>query len=238
MSKGQRIRLGSRSRRFRGFENRIAREHLAATTPPVRVRDPARTDEPADAVPAHVDRAEHTSVVLDVENIGVAVVQENPGFTFTPLLHEGEHLRQGGFSFRFAAEFGDDRTVHRGLPQLVIAERMFANRVFGLAVTVQEPRGEVVAEVADLDLGFAASVTNELLFGDKFAREGGNRRPDKFEELFGLCGNKGELATDELHHTPRKLPIVGKFCPLFSTHAYSTTRHHSLKHEAQVLTKF
>ena len=74
MSKGQRIRLGSRSRRFRGFENRIAREHLVAIAPPERVLDGERIDVPAVVVPVHVDRAKHSILVLDVEDVGVAVV--------------------------------------------------------------------------------------------------------------------------------------------------------------------
>ena len=124
---------------------------------------------PAVAVPVHVDRSEHTSAVLDVEDIGPAVVQENTVFAMLLLLHEGEHLRQGGFSFRFAAEFSDDRTVHRGLPQLVVAERLFADQVFGLAVAVQEPSLEVVAEVADLHRSITLGVDHEPLFGDELA---------------------------------------------------------------------
>ena len=170
-----------RSRRFRGFENRIAREHLAATIPPDRVLDGVRRDAPAVAKPEHVDRAKHTVLVLDVEDVPPAVVQQRTGFTILLFLHEGEHLRQGGFSFRFAAEFSDDRTAHRGLPQLVVAERLFADRVFGFAGAREEPFGEIVAKVTDLDLGFVASVTNELLFGDELA--GGCVDHDRRDEL-------------------------------------------------------
>ena len=191
MSKGQRIRLGSRSRRFRGFENRIAREHLAAIAPPDRVLDGVRKDVPAVAVPAHVDRAKHSILVLDVEDVGVAVVQENTVFTLALLFHEGKHLGERRFRLLRTAEFSDDGTIHRGLPQLVVAECLFRNRIFGFAGDREEPFGEVVAEVADLDLGFAASVTNELLFGDEVA--GGCRDHDRRDELedrgcgFRLC---------------------------------------------------
>ena len=154
---------------------------MAANTPPVRALDGVRKDAPAVAAPEHADRAKHTSEVIDVEDVGVAVVQENTVFTVLLLLHEGEHLRQGGFSFRFATELSDDWTVHRGLPQLVVTERSLANRVFGFTLARHEPSGEVVAEVADLDLGFAASVTNEILFGDELPR--GCRDRDCRDEL-------------------------------------------------------
>jgi len=186
-----------RSRSFRGFENRIAREHLKATEPPVRAPDGVRTDEPAVVVPAHVDRAKHTSDVLDVEDIGVAVVQENTVFAMLLLLHEGEHLRQGGFSFRFAAEFSDDRTVHRGLPQLVVTERLFADRIFGLAVTVQEPGFEVIAKVADLHRSITLGVNHKPVFGDELT--GGCRDDDRRDGLEQVgpgfwCGRLRDLA--------------------------------------------
>lgn len=88
------------------------REHLEATTPPVRVPDGVRIDVPAVVVPAHTDRAKHTVLVPNIEDVGVSVVQENTVFTILLLLHEGKHLRQGGFSFRFATQFGNDGTIN------------------------------------------------------------------------------------------------------------------------------
>lgn len=122
-------------------------------------------------------------MVLDVEDVSVAVVQENTVFALALLFHEGKHLRERRFRLLRTAEFSDDGTIHRGLPQLVVAERLFADRVFGFAGAREEPFGEVVAEIADLDLGFAASVTNELLFGDEV--DGGcgdHNRRDELED--------------------------------------------------------
>ncbi len=149
--------------------------------------DGARNDAPAVVVPVHDDRAKHTILVPNVEDVGVAVVQENTIFALALLFHEGKHLGERRFRLLRTAEFSDDGTIHRGLPQLVVAECLFRNRIFGFAGAREEPFGEVVAEVADLDLGFAASVTNELLFGDELG--GGCRDPDGRDEFEdGRCG--------------------------------------------------
>ncbi|MDP1625455.1 MAG: hypothetical protein Q8L64_06940 [bacterium] len=42
----------------------VSREHLVAIIPPVRVLDGVRIDVPAVVVPVHVDRSEHTSVIV------------------------------------------------------------------------------------------------------------------------------------------------------------------------------
>ena len=150
---------------------------MVATEPPARVLDGVRIDVPAIVVPEHANRAKHTILVPDVEDIGVAVVQKNTVLAILLLLHEGEHLRQGGFGFLLATEFVDDRAVHRVLPQLVVAERLFADRVFGLAVAVKETGFEVVAEVADLHRSIALGVDHEPVFGDEL--DGGCRDRDR-----------------------------------------------------------
>jgi hypothetical protein len=99
------------SRRFRGFENRIAREHLADNTPPEQAFDGFRKDVPAAVAPAHVDRAKHTVLVPNVEDVGAAVVQENTVFTILLLLHQGEHFHQSGFGFLLATQCGNDATI-------------------------------------------------------------------------------------------------------------------------------
>ena len=74
---------------------------------------------------------------------------------------------------------------------------MFRDLVFGFTGPLQEPCGEVVAEVADLDLGFTASVLNELLFGDERAGGCGNdNRRDGLEEIGSRlrCGRLRDLA--------------------------------------------
>lgn len=149
--------------------------------PPERALDRVRMDVPAVVAPVHVDCAKQTILVPNVEDVGVTVVQENTVFTLTLLFHEGKHLGEGRFRLLLTAELGDDGTVHRDPQQLVVAERLFADRVFGFAVARQEPFGEVVAEVVDLDLGVVASVTNELLFGNEVA--GGYRDHDRRDEL-------------------------------------------------------
>lgn len=42
----------------------VSREHLVAIIPPVRVLDGVRVDIPTTVVPVHVDRPEHTSVII------------------------------------------------------------------------------------------------------------------------------------------------------------------------------
>ena len=186
-----------RNRSFRGFEHRIAREHPTATAPPVRVLDGVRVHAPTVAAPAHAHGTKHTTLVLDVEEVGPTIVEQNTFFASSLLFHEGEDFGQSGFSFRFATKFGDDGSVHRGLAQLAVAEGLFGDRLFGIAVIRKKPCGEVVAEVADLDLGFTASVLNELLFGDERAGGCGNdNRRDGLEEIGSRlrCGRLRDLA--------------------------------------------
>lgn len=86
---------------------------MAAIAPTVQAQDGFRVDAPGVAVPEHEDRAEHTRLVLYVKDVGPAVPEEDSVFSILLPLHKGEHLRESGFGFCFAAEFGDDRTVHR-----------------------------------------------------------------------------------------------------------------------------
>ena len=66
----------------------------------------------------------------------------------------------------------------------MVAERLFRDRVFGFAVAVQEPCGEVVAEVADLHLSITPGVDHKLLFGDELA--GSPEVPALFHPPFWL----------------------------------------------------
>ena len=50
----------------------VSREHLIASVPAVRVRDLVRVDVPAVVVPVHVDRAKHTSVIVNKTICGTA----------------------------------------------------------------------------------------------------------------------------------------------------------------------
>ena len=159
----ERQKLGSRSQSFQG----LAREDLAASTPTVRTVDRIGIDDPAIAVPADADRATHARLVLDVEDVGVAVVQENTRFTILLLLHETEHLGERCLHFLWNAEFGHDGTIYRGPPQFVVAQCLFCDWVFDFAVVGEEPRPEVVAQVTDLDIGVAADILNKLFFGHK-----------------------------------------------------------------------
>lgn len=63
----------------------------------------------------------------------------------------------------------------------MVAERLFADRVFGFAGAGEEPLGEVVAEVADLHRSVALGVDHELVFGDGLA--GGCRDLDRRDKL-------------------------------------------------------
>ena len=178
-----------RSQSFRGLENRVAGEYLDARIPPVRTLDRVRIDVPAVVTPAHADRAKYAILVPNVEDGEITVVQESATLTVLLLLHKGEHLRQGGFSFRFATEFSDDRTVHRRPPQFVVTERLFADRVFDFTFARQEPAGEVVLDCRDLHQSVGLGVDHEPVFGDKIAGGcGDGDRSDSFEQKLGLGG--------------------------------------------------
>ena len=135
-------------------------------------------DALAEAGPVYEDRLENTSDILDIEEVPV-VFQEITFFTI--LFHEGEHLRQGYLGFRFATEFSDDLTVYQGLPQLVVAERLFTNRVFDFSSTFQEQVGEAFVEVEYLHRSVILGVDHKLLFGDELAGDCGN--DDRRDEL-------------------------------------------------------
>ncbi len=63
----------------------------------------------------------------------------------------------------------------------MVAERLFADRVFGFAVARQEPAGEVVPDCRDLHRSVALGVDHELVFGDELA--GDCRDLDSRDEL-------------------------------------------------------
>jgi len=112
-TEGQRVQGSGlrQNRSFRGLENRIAREHTAANRPPVRAHDRERIDVPAAGAPEHADRAKHTILVPDVENVCPAVVEQRAKLTILLFLHQGEHLRQSSFGFLLATQFGNDGTI-------------------------------------------------------------------------------------------------------------------------------
>ena len=118
-------------------------------------------------MPVHADHAEHTILVPDIEDVGPAVGQENTLFTVLLLLHKGEHLQQGGFSFLFASKCGDDLIVSQELPQSVTIECLFAGRAFDFAGVEEKPFGEIISKVTDLNLDFSIGVKNEVVFGNK-----------------------------------------------------------------------
>ena len=55
----------------------VSREHLVAIVPPVRILDRVRVDVPAVVVPVHVDRAKHTSVIVNKTICGTADLSIN-----------------------------------------------------------------------------------------------------------------------------------------------------------------
>ncbi len=150
----------------------------------MRVQGGVRIDDPAVAAPDHVDRTQHTSVVPDVEDIGVAVVQKNTVFATLLLLHEREHFGKSGFSFHFATERLNDGTVYRCLAQFFIVQGLFADRVFGFAV---EPLSEVAADVADLHRIITLGVDHEIIFGDKRNRCRNYDCRDELEQVGPGC---------------------------------------------------
>ena len=154
---------------------------MAANKPPVRVLDGVRIDVPTAVVPVHVDRAQHTSDILDVEDVGVAVVQEDTSLTLSLCFHQGEHLRQGGFDIGLATEFSDDGSVCRGLLQSVVPKLLFSQRFFDF---IQELGLEIFTKTANLDGGILVRVDHKLLTGHEL--QGGGRHGDQTNELEDL----------------------------------------------------
>ncbi len=85
---------------------------------------------------------------------------------FTPglSLHEREHVGKTGEGLWHTAEFDDDRAVSRATQQFVTRQLDFSDRIFDCTA---EPRQEVVAETADLHLGFTAGVDHKFLGDNK-----------------------------------------------------------------------
>ncbi len=91
-SRGQKSRAQDPSSQALG----IAGEHLVPAEPPVRILNRVGIHAPTIAVPANIHCAEG-AINADVEDVGVAVIQQNAGFAILLALHEREELGEGGF---------------------------------------------------------------------------------------------------------------------------------------------
>src|SRR3989339_4650 len=153
------------SRELCGRKTVVSGEHLVASIPLIRILDGVGIDVPTIIVPVDIRRAKHAVFIPDVEDIGVAIVQENTSFAILLLFHQGKHFRQGGFDFRLATLLGDDRVIDRGFFQPSVTQGLLANWFFDLSVIAQEALSEKIAEVADSSFRFAARIANKLLAG-------------------------------------------------------------------------
>lgn len=100
----------------------IAGEHPAARAPPVRNPDRVGAHAPADAVPVHAHRVQHTVGVANVKDVRVAIGEERALLAASLLLYEGDDLGEIGLGLGLATEFSDDELVQRATVEDVIVE--------------------------------------------------------------------------------------------------------------------
>lgn len=156
-----------------------AGEDLTAGIPPVRVLDRAGVHAPVAAAGGAPERVHgpDLSVYPDVEDVGVAIREEDTGFAVGLLGEQVPEVDKLGFGL--VTKLGEDGSIHGCLRELVDAKFGLRDILLHL---LEEGVFEVVANIADLHLRGGGGVNFEVVATELLEGGSGNGG-EGFEKL-------------------------------------------------------